>query len=230
MTDRALVRWQHPEKGLVSPGEFIPAAEENGQIADIDRWVMGQVLGQLGQWYRRYPEATLPVSINVSASLFSRDGFVEGIAALLTRAAVPARLIELEVTEHVAMENYRHTLDTMEKLKAMGVGLAIDDFGTGHSNLAYLRDFPVDVLKIDIAFVKDVHTDSKKQALVRAMISMAGSLSLEVIAEGVETEAERAFLESVDCTHYQGYLFYRPMETKDIEQLLVRPGKNGRPD
>lgn len=217
----ALVRWQHPQKGLVSPAEFIPAAEENGQIADIDRWVMAQVLNQLGQWYRRHEEATLPVSVNVSASLFSLDGFVEGMAELLSKTAVPAWLIELEVTEHVAMENYRHTLETMKKLKEMGVGLAIDDFGTGHSNLAYLRDFPVDVLKIDIAFVKDVHTDSKKQALVRAMISMARSLSLKVIAEGVETEAERAFLESVECTRYQGYLFYRPMLTKDIDKLFA---------
>ncbi|UZD64975.1 EAL domain-containing protein [Marinobacter sp. AN1] len=152
----ALVRWQHPEKGLISPGIFIPTAEENGQISDIDRWVMEQVLEQLGEWVQRYQDRVMPVSVNVSASLFSRAHFAETLLEMLENAAVPAHLIELEVTEHVAMAGFHRTLETMQKLKSMGVSLAIDDFGTGHSNLAYLREFPVNRLKIDIAFVKGI--------------------------------------------------------------------------
>lgn len=216
----ALVRWNHPEEGLISPGLFIPAAESNGQIVEIDRWVLSNVVGQLKRWRSVHPDRVVPTSINVSARLFSRPSFVEELMALLNDADVPAELVELEITEHVAMLDYSYSLETLNRLKALGVIIAIDDFGTGHSNLAYLREFPIDTLKIDIDFVKDVHCDEKKQGIVRAIIAMAKTLSMQTIAEGVESEQEVAFLRGENCLSYQGFLFFAPLPVDQVEALI----------
>lgn len=213
----ALVRWNRPGVGMVSPGEFIPAAEESGQISDIDRWVLLNVVKQLSVWLGSDRNNVLPIAINVSASLFSKVGFSGELNALLITWGVPANYIELEITEHVATQDMDKTLATLAELKRIGIGLAIDDFGTGYSSLAYLQQFPVDHLKIDISFVRNVHLNTKKQGLVKAIIAMAHSLGMKTIAEGVENEEELHFLNDSGCDEYQGYYFGKPTSGDNIK-------------
>ncbi|MGR4067642.1 EAL domain-containing protein [Billgrantia sp. C5P2] len=213
----ALVRWQHPERGLVPPGHFIPVAELSGQIAAIDRWMLKAVIDQLARW-RREGRRVLPVAVNVSASLFSRSDFVLELTRWLSERQVPAQDLELEITEHVAMFDLDYTLSTLQALKRLGVALSIDDFGTGYSGLAYLRDFPIDTVKIDMSFIKRIHEDRKNQGIVRAIITLADTLGLKTIAEGVETEEELAFLRHQGCGGYQGYLFSPACEACEIER------------
>lgn len=207
----ALVRWNHPDTGMISPGEFIPAAEQSGQIADIDRWVIERAICQLATWLQQRPQDVLPVAINVSASLFSKPGFVDELKALIESSGVPAELIELEITEHAATIDIDRTLRTLKALKAIGVYLSIDDFGTGYSSLSYLWQFPIDYLKIDLSFVRDVHLHPKRQGLVKAIITMAHSLGMTTIAEGVEVREEVDFLLENGCDAFQGYYFGKPV-------------------
>lgn len=212
----ALVRWNDPLTGLVSPASFIPAAEESGQIAEIDRWVLKNAIGQLKNWLQQKSINVLPVAINLSASLFSKDGFVDELSILLHSSGIPANLIELEITEHVATYDINKTLATLNELKKIGVGLAIDDFGTGYSSLSYLQQFPIDYLKIDMSFVRNVHDDQKKQGLVKAIITMAHALGLKTIAEGVEVADEQLFLALNGCNQYQGYYFGKPIPADQL--------------
>ena len=216
----ALVRWQHPERGLVTPGQFIPAAEMSGQITAIDRWMLGSVIDQLSRW-RQAGYQEFPVAVNVSASLFSRTEFVDELAQWLKAGGVPARLLELEITEHVAMLDLDYTLSTLQALKRLGVTLTIDDFGTGYSGLAYLRDFPIDTVKIDMSFIKGVHQDRKNQGIVRAIIALASTMGLHTVAEGVETAEELAFLRQQACWGYQGYHFSPAREPAEIERRYL---------
>ncbi|WP_197038215.1 bifunctional diguanylate cyclase/phosphodiesterase [Billgrantia saliphila] len=216
----ALVRWQHPERGLVPPGQFIPVAEASGQIATIDRWMLRSVIAQLAQW-RQQGRQVLPVAVNVSASLFSRSDFVEELAHWLAKRQVPAQYLELEITEHVTMFDLEYTLSTLQALKRLGVALSIDDFGTGYSGLAYLRDFPIDTVKIDMSFVKRVHEDEKNQGIVRAIIALASTMGLHTIAEGVETAEELAFLKQQHCWGYQGFHFSPAREADEIERRYL---------
>lgn len=223
----ALVRWQHPERGLVPPGSFIPLAESSGQIAAIDRWMLKTAIDQLAQW-RRQGRRILPIAVNVSASLFSRSDFVAELTRWLDERKVPGHDLELEITEHVAMFDLDYTLSTLQALKRLGVALSIDDFGTGYSGLAYLRDFPIDTVKIDMSFIQRVHEDEKKQGIVRAIIALADTLGLQTIAEGVETEEELAFLKLQGCWGYQGYLFSPALAADEIERrYLVREVRQG---
>ncbi len=216
----ALVRWQHPQRGMVSPGEFIPLAESSGQIVAIDRWMLRTVIAQLARWQQQ-GRPPLPVAVNVSASLFSRANFVAELAQWLENSTVPPQLLELEVTEHVAMLDLAHTLSTLRELKQLGVTLSIDDFGTGYSGLSYLRDFPIDTVKIDMSFVQGVQHDRKKQAIVRAIIALASTLELRTVAEGVETEEELTFLAEQGCWGYQGYLCSPAVAAESIEQRYL---------
>lgn len=219
----ALVRWNHPETGMVSPEDFIPAAEESGQIADIDRWVLQNAIDQLRIWLQHQPGDVVPVAINVSASLFSKDGFVDELRSLLASSGVPAHLVELEITEHVATHDMERTLETLNQLKKVGVWLAIDDFGTGYSSLSYLQRFPIDRLKIDMSFVRDVHLDHKKQGLVRAILTMAKALDLKTIAEGIEVAEELAFMSQNGCDEYQGYYFGKPVPVAEVSLPRLSP-------
>jgi diguanylate cyclase (GGDEF)-like protein/PAS domain S-box-containing protein len=222
----ALVRWNHPETGMVSPGEFIPAAEDSGQIVEVDRWVLETAVRQVAQWMKEGHGSALPVAINVSAALFSRPEFVSDLQRLMERAGVPPRLIELEITEHAATVDIDNTLKTLRELRVRGFRLAIDDFGTGYSSLSYLREFPINHLKIDLSFVRDVHLDLKKQGLVKAIIAMAHSLDLSTIAEGVEAKEELEFLLENGCDVFQGYYFSKPVSatectTVDLSSVIA---------
>jgi EAL domain-containing protein (putative c-di-GMP-specific phosphodiesterase class I) len=205
----ALVRWQHPERGLVMPAEFIQLAEETGLILKIGEWVLQEAC----RWATFIGvERGLQVTVNLSPRQFNDPRLPELVARALRETGLPPRLLELEITESTAMRETDATLGTLRRLKQLGVSIAIDDFGTGYSSLAYLKRFPVDKVKIDRAFVADVPGDRDQGAIVSAIVALAHALGIRVIAEGVESEAQRAFLERCGCDFVQGYLTGRPAD------------------
>ncbi len=217
----ALVRCRHPQRGVISPGEFIPLAEDNGLILPLGRWVLETACARLASWASSPRTADLTVSVNVSARQIRQDGFVDEVRTILARTgANPARL-KLELTESSLVTEIESVIVRMEALKAGGVGFALDDFGTGYSSLAYLKRLPLDQLKIDQSFVRDILVDPNDAAIARMIIVLAESLGLTVIAEGVETAAQRDFLVSHGCRAYQGYLFSRPLGDDELEQRLA---------
>jgi diguanylate cyclase (GGDEF)-like protein/PAS domain S-box-containing protein len=219
----ALVRWQHPEQGLVSPGEFIPLAEDTGLILALGRWVLERACQQLAEWAGDPRLGQLSVAVNVSAQQFRQADFVAQVGEILERTgANPARL-KLELTESMLVANVEDVIAKMQALKARGIGFSLDDFGTGYSSLAYLRRLPLDQLKIDQSFVRDVLDDPNDAALARTIVTLAQSLGLGVIAEGVETAAQLDFLAMAGCHAYQGYYFSKPVPATDFE-CLVRGG------
>ncbi|MBV5295711.1 MAG: EAL domain-containing protein [Curvibacter lanceolatus] len=201
----ALIRWSDPERGAVSPGQFIPLAEESGLIVQIGAWVLAEAVRQATTWWRA--GTPLQVSINVSALQFRQPDFVERVAQVLAQFGLPPALLELELTESILVQDADEVLQRLRALAGLGVHLAIDDFGTGYSSLAYLKKFPISKLKIDQSFVRGLPGDDSDVAIVAAMIGLARALKLSVIAEGVETEAQRAALQQLGCDEYQGYLF-----------------------
>jgi len=215
----ALVRWRHPERGLVSPLTFIPLAEETGLIAPLGEWVLDQALRQLAAW-RAAGSDGLRMAVNLSAHQLRDPSFAAGVAAALARHRVPAEWLELEITESVAMADPRATIELLEELRRMGVDLAIDDFGTGYSSLSYLKLLPIQRLKLDRSFVMDIERDPNDAAICSATIALAHSLGLGVVAEGVETEAQRDYLARLDCDILQGYLFSRPLPAAEAEAFL----------
>ena len=218
----ALVRWQHPERGLVSPAEFIPLAEESGLILPLGHWVMATACQQLAAWAARPETAYLTVAVNVSAKQFQMPTFVEEVLVLVDYFGVnPARL-KLEITESLMVENVDDIIVKMTALKNRGINFSLDDFGTGYSSLAYLKRLPLCQLKIDQSFVRDVLTNPNGSAITKMIIALAQSMDLMVIAEGVESEAQRAFLELNGCHTYQGYLFSKPVPVEQFEALLKR--------
>jgi diguanylate cyclase (GGDEF)-like protein/PAS domain S-box-containing protein len=215
----ALLRWNHPQRGFVGPGEFIPEAEANGQIVEIGRMVLERACRQAKKWTGLGREGWAPVmNVNVSARQLRDPGFVDTVADVLDRTGVDPSLLTLEVTESIIMEDSQVAFQRLVDLKQLGVGLAIDDFGTGYSSLSYLRRLPVDVLKIDKAFVSDILDGG--DALARVIVSIGDSLSLATIAEGVEEPEQAAVLKEMGCEEAQGYHFARPMAAKDIEDLF----------
>jgi predicted signal transduction protein with EAL and GGDEF domain len=223
----ALVRWRHPERGLVSPAKFIPIAEETGLIEEIGAWVLHTACTQMQSW--RNAGSDVPrVAINLSARQFHRRQLAEQVASILGQTGLPPDYLELELTESMLMHDAESAADILGDLKRLGVSLAVDDFGTGYSSLAYLKRFPIDRLKIDRSFVCSLPEDQEDAALVRAIVSLAGSLALEVIAEGVETVEQRDFLRARGCDLAQGYLFAAPMAAEDLIGLLSR-NTSGRP-
>ncbi len=216
----ALIRWQHPGSGLISPAVFIPIAEETGMILPIGQWVLETACAQLKAWQKNAKTRNLVLSVNVSAKQFRQADFVEQVEANLQRHAVPSSRLKLELTESMLLENVEQTIATMQALKTIGIQFSLDDFGTGYSSLQYLKRLPLSELKIDQSFVRDLIHDSHDRSIVRTIIAMARGLDLDIIAEGVETEEQRQLLIAKGCKFYQGYLFSRPIPIEQFELLI----------
>lgn len=227
-----LVRWQHPQRGLLLPAEFIAVAEETGLILLLGRAMLDSVCRQLAVWAQRPDTASLMVSVNVSARQFHHPDFVAEVLEVLDRTGADPRRLQLELTESLLLQDVDDTITKMTALKAEGVGFSLDDFGTGYSSLYYLKRLPLDQLKIDQSFVRDILSDSNDAAIVCAILAMAESLGLAVIAEGVETEAVRDFLARHGCPMYQGYLFSPPLPLDRFEDFVARRATEaqGRPE
>jgi diguanylate cyclase (GGDEF)-like protein/PAS domain S-box-containing protein len=215
----ALIRWQQPDRGLVPPSQFLPIAEDCGLIIQIGRWVLREACRQARAW-QDAGLPPLPIAVNVSANEFRDKGFVEGVRAILSETGLEARYLELELTEGVLMEHVESTDSVLQELKMMGVHLAVDDFGTGYSSLRCLRQFPIDVLKIGQSFVRQITADPDDSAIVSAIIDMGKNLKQRVIAEGIETQEQLAFLQARHCAEGQGYLFSRPLAAAQLAHLL----------
>ncbi len=218
----ALIRWLHPEQGIVSPANFIPLAEETGLIIPIGLWVLDTACAQLKAWQLNTLTQDLTLSVNVSAKQFHEPTFVAEVQDAIKRHSIDPTMLKLEPTESILLENIDEAVATMNALKAFGVRFALDDFGTGFSSLQYLKKLPLNQLKIDQSFVRDLVLDANDQAIVRTIIAMAQSLNLEVIAEGVETEQQQLLLQGNGCNHYQGYLFGKPVPIEEFEADLAR--------
>jgi diguanylate cyclase (GGDEF)-like protein len=218
----ALIRWQHPERGLLSPLEFIPVAEETGLILPIGDWVLEAACRQIAAWSRNPETSLIAVAANISAKQFREPDFVKKVLdAVKTTGANPCRL-KLELTESMFVDNIEDVVAKMTELKTHGLRFSLDDFGTGYSSLSYLKRLPLDELKIDRAFVKDILEDVSSRAIAQTVISLGQALGLNVIAEGVESEQQRLFLEHLGCNNFQGFLYSRPVEVAEFERLLAR--------
>jgi len=216
----ALLRWQKADGSQIGPDKFIPVAEENGLILPIGEWVLETACRQMKDWL----EAGLPlrhISVNVSPRQFRHAGFVAQVKSILSKIGLPAQYLILELTESVVVENIHEAKLKMQELTGLGVKMSMDDFGTGYSSLSYLSELPFHELKIDQSFVHNLFNDDKNLAIIRTIIAMAKSLNLTVLAEGVEVEAQRAFLSKHDCSMYQGYLFSRPLAPEAVAELLT---------
>jgi len=218
----ALVRWRHPERGLVPPGEFIPVAEEAGLIGPLGEWVLEAACRQGARWQAR-GAPTLPVCVNVSGRQFEEDAFAAKVVATLEATGLDPHLLEIEVTESTLMANLGRVREMLESLSELGVRVAIDDFGTGYSSLAVLRDLPVDCIKIDRSFVRYVTEREVDARLVESIEMLARSIGIETVAEGVETPEQAEFLASIGCDQLQGFLFSQPLPAEDLEPLLATP-------
>jgi EAL domain-containing protein (putative c-di-GMP-specific phosphodiesterase class I) len=222
----ALIRWRHPERGLVPPMDFIPAAEESGLILPIGDWGMSEVCGQIREWTREDPShSALRVCVNLSARQFSRDGLADHVEALLSRFGIASRQLGLEMTESSLMSDTRTAFDVLGDLRRLGVSLLMDDFGTGYSSLDHLHSFPFDVLKIDRSFVTRITQGDQAMHIVKTIIELARALGMDVVAEGVETREQRNLLRDLGCRYGQGFLFSRPLSAEGITELLRLPGR-----
>ena len=215
----ALLRWQSPELGEVAPARLIPVAEDSGLIVPLGAWALEEACRQAQAW-RQAGWPDLSMSVNLSALQFRRAGLIETVAGALDRSGLPSHLLELELTESILLQDVENNLESVRQLKALGVRLSIDDFGTGYSSLSYLKRFAVDRLKIDRSFVRDVNLDPDNAAIVRAVIQLARSLRLGIIAEGVETQEQLAFLRDEGCQEVQGFLYSRPLAPANLETFL----------
>jgi diguanylate cyclase (GGDEF)-like protein len=216
----ALVRWQHPQRGMVSPMEFIPLAEETGLILPIGQWVLETACAQLAAWASEPSMAHLTMAVNVSARQFRQTDFVNSVRASLARTHATPRLLKLELTESMLVDDIEAVIAKMGELKAQGVTFSLDDFGTGYSSLAYLKRLPLDQLKIDQGFVRNIVSDANDAAIARMVVALADSMGLSVIAEGVELQAQADFLAHQGCHAYQGYLFSKPLTLEALEGKL----------
>jgi diguanylate cyclase (GGDEF)-like protein/PAS domain S-box-containing protein len=221
----ALVRWQHPLRGMISPASFIPLAEDSGLILPLGLWVLRAACAQLATWAKAVNTRKLTIAVNVSSRQFHQVDFVDQVLAVINETGANPHRLKLELTESLLIDDVENVIAKMTALREVGVGFSLDDFGTGYSSLAYLKLLPLDQLKIDQGFVRDVLTDANDAAIAKLVIVLAQSLGLMVIAEGVETEAQRDFLASQGCRAYQGYLFGRPLP---IDELTVLFSENGR--
>lgn len=217
----ALVRWHHPEQGVISPAKFVQIAEETGLIIPLGQWVLREACRQLKCWQDEFAsEPPLTISVNLSSRQFSQPSLINQIRQILADTGVDAHCIKLEITESAIMENTESAMDMLLQLKAMGIQLSVDDFGTGYSSLGYLYRFPMDVLKIDRSFVSRVDVDGEKLELVRTIITLAWNLGMDVVAEGVETTKQLAQLKALKCEYAQGYLFSKPLTRIDAAKLI----------
>jgi EAL domain-containing protein (putative c-di-GMP-specific phosphodiesterase class I) len=217
-----LLRWNHPVRGVVSPVDFIPLAEETGLILPLGNWVLDQACQQLAKWRQQPALADLKIAVNVSTRQFHQANFVQQVLDVLNSTGADPKNLKLELTESLMVENVKDVVAKMATLKAHGVGFSLDDFGTGYSSLAYLKRLPLDQLKIDQGFVRNILTDGNDAAIAKMVIALADSLGLAVIAEGVEIEAQRVFLATQGCHACQGYLFGKPVPLADFEAYAAQ--------
>jgi diguanylate cyclase (GGDEF)-like protein/PAS domain S-box-containing protein len=215
----ALVRWQHPERGIIPPGNFIPIAEESDLIVDIGENILDAVCEQLSRW-REQGLALVPVAVNLAARHFQTPGFVAGISGRLQKMDLCASLLELEITESTLLNTNARVDAELSALERLGVGLAIDDFGTGYSSLSYIKKLPLTTLKIDRSFVRDIAVDEHDRALAATIVTLGRSLGVKVVAEGIETEAQLELLQNIHCDQGQGFLFCAPMASADFTEWL----------
>lgn len=216
----ALIRWIHPVQGIISPAKFIPLAEETGLILSIGEWALAQSVRQAHEWHQKHPEFK-KIAINVSGVQIMKSKFADTVYGILMESECDPSIIELEITESTLMQHTQHVVDTFNQLKLLGVSIAIDDFGTGYSSLSHLKRLPLDQIKIDRSFVKDLPDDKDDAAITSAIYAMATQLGFTVVAEGVETEAQEKFLQRLGCQTAQGYLYAYPVNSDDFLQLLV---------
>ena len=215
----ALLRWRHPERGIMQPAEFIPALESSGLIVPIGRWVLEESCRQGAIWQRQGLHLT--VSVNVAARQLERDRVIDDIYTALADTGFDPQMLLLEITETTLMRDVEPMVTRLQLLKALGVRIAIDDFGTGYSSLAYLRQFPIDVLKIDRSFVAGIGESVEAEAVVHTLVQLGKVLGIETVAEGIETERQRRWLSAEDVNFGQGFLFARPLEAEDLDQILM---------
>jgi diguanylate cyclase (GGDEF)-like protein/PAS domain S-box-containing protein len=218
----ALLRWEHPERGLVAPTQFIGLAEETGLIVPIGMWVLQTACAQIKKWSANPLMRALQLAVNVSARQFRQPDFVEQIQQILAATAINPASLKIELTESLVLDNVSETIIKMQALKALGIHFSMDDFGTGYSSLSYLKLLPLDQLKIDQSFVRDIINDPNDAAIVQAIITMGRAFGLNVIAEGVETEAQHVFLDQQGCHAFQGYLFGKPVPLEEFEKLVLQ--------
>ena len=217
----ALIRWKHPQRGLISPAEFIPLAEETDVITPISLWVLREACGQLRTWHARMRSSALSMSVNLSGNVFSNGKFIQQMSQILGSTDVPGSRLKIELTESVIMEHSEASMAFLAQLAAMNVQLVIDDFGTGYSSLSYLCRLPINVLKIDRSFVSSMHQGAKHLAIVRTIIALARNLEMKVVAEGVETAQQLAMLRELKCDYAQGYFLARPLDAAAADKLLA---------
>jgi EAL domain-containing protein (putative c-di-GMP-specific phosphodiesterase class I) len=215
----ALIRWRHPVRGMLSPGQFIPIAEESGLIVPIGQWVLREACRQAEAW-RHADLRPIRLAINTSAAELRARGFVAGVRTILAETGFDPKRLELELTEAFLMQDSQSTADVLGAIKDMGVRLALDDFGTGYSSLSYIRRFPIDTLKVDQSFVRDLATNAGDASVVNAIISMGKSLNMQVVAEGVETREQLKFLRDHECPEAQGFYFSHPLAAGEFAKLL----------
>jgi EAL domain-containing protein (putative c-di-GMP-specific phosphodiesterase class I) len=216
----ALVRWHHPQRGLMTPADFIPMAEETGLIQPLGKWVLQTACAQLARWAAQPAMAHLTLAVNVSAHQFRRPDFVEQVLRTLDLSGANPKRLKLELTESLLVDDVPKVIEKMFILKARGVCFSLDDFGTGYSSLGYLKRMPLDQLKIDRSFVNEILSDHHDASIARTIIALAQNLGLSVIAEGVEIDAQRDFLATAGCHAYQGNLFSKPLLSKDFERYV----------
>jgi EAL domain-containing protein (putative c-di-GMP-specific phosphodiesterase class I) len=217
----ALVRWQHPERGLVSPMDFIPVAEDTGQILPIGHWTLKEACRQMQRWQRRFPlDPPLFISVNLSGKQFTQPDLIEQVTKILQETRLDPRSLKLEITESVVMENIENATEMLKHLRGLGVRLSIDDFGTGYSSLSYLHRFPIDTLKIDRSFVIRMVDNNENIEIVRTILMLAKNLGMDVVAEGVETKEQLALLRKLGCENGQGYFFSKPTSVSGAEKLI----------
>ncbi|MFC7459156.1 putative bifunctional diguanylate cyclase/phosphodiesterase, partial [Hydrogenophaga defluvii] len=220
----ALLRWHHPTRGTIPPGQFIPRAEETGQILQLGRWVIETACAQLANWSMKPGFQRLTIAVNVSARQFYQVDFAQQLLEILERTGANPRQLKLELTESMLALHVEEIIEKMVVLKSSGIRFSLDDFGTGYSSLAYLKRMPLDELKIDQGFVRDVLADANDAAIARMVVVLAGSMGIDVMAEGVETEPQREFLASIGCRAYQGYLLSRPLPIEHFETFIETAG------
>jgi len=219
----ALLRWDHPTRGRLAPEDFIPLAEESGLIVELGSYVLNQALEEAANWHRVLPRDRDPlfVSVNVSSRQLFRQDMVQEIRLMLARESVPRGTLKLEITESLAMENPERAVEILTWLKTYGASLALDDFGTGYSSLSYLHRFPFDIIKVDRSLVHDTAVNEQTPLILRSVVALAHELGKEVVAEGVETQADASYLRSIGCEFGQGFYYGEPMSAKDVAALLA---------
>lgn len=217
----ALVRWQHPTQGMISPAAFIPVAEETGSIIELGWWVLQEACQQMKEWQQRFPAyQNLVINVNLSSQQFSQLNFIEKLDEILQSTGLRGQCLKLEITETVLMKNVDSAAARLEHLQARGVRLCIDDFGTGYSSLSYLQRFPVSTLKIDRSFIVQMEAESKSAGILQSIILLANCLGMDVVAEGIETAEQFWQLKALQCEYGQGYFFARPLDVHDVQKLL----------